>query len=236
MIEVRDLQVSYGGIRAVRSVDLTLAEGEFVAVVGRNGAGKSSLLRAIAGITDATGGAVHLDGRDVTALAADVRVRLGINLVPEGRGVFAPLTVEENLIAAGYRRRLDRTSMQGEIERVVERFPVLRERLRQQAGSLSGGEQQMLAVARGLMCTPRFLLVDEPSMGLAPLIVDELYELFDELRDGGLGVLVVEQYVPLALARSSRAYVLEKGEVEISGASKELAATAAVSDVYMSAT
>lgn len=227
------LEVSYGIVPALRGMSLCVGAGEAVAVLGRNGAGKTTTLRTLAGLMVPAGGKVVLDGRDVTHLPAEDRVGRGVSLVPEGRGIFPALTVEENLAMGAYHRRLSPRSSRREMEAVTERFPRLVERMSQPAGSLSGGEQQMLAVARGLMSRPRILLLDEPSLGLAPLVVDELYELLGALRSDGLTLLIVEQYVDLALEFADRAYVLDKGVSVLSGESAKLAESPELLDVYM---
>ncbi len=236
MLEVEDLHVSYGPLPAVRGVDLRIEEGEAIAVLGRNGAGKTTTLKCLAGLLPATSGRVRLDGRDITGVPAERRARLGVVLVPEGRGMFPDLSVRENLAMGAYHRRLSAGEMRSEIERVTEKFPRLTERLGQRAGSLSGGEQQMLAVARGLMSRPRLLLVDEPSLGLAPIIVEQLYELFAALRADGLTVLVVEQYVEVALGFADRAYVLDKGVVVLDGDAESLLASTELVEAYMTST
>ncbi|HVT77812.1 MAG TPA: ABC transporter ATP-binding protein [Acidimicrobiales bacterium] len=215
-------------------MDLAVGPGEAVAVLGRNGAGKSTTLKCIAGLLGAKKGSVLIDGEDTTRIPAERRASRGVALVPEGRGIFPRLTVRENLAMGAFHRHLRAHACADAIEAVTERFPRLRERLEQQAGSLSGGEQQMLALARGLMGEPRLLLVDEPSLGLAPVIVDQIYEQFAELRAEGLAVLVVEQYVEVALAFADRAYVLEKGRVAVSGDAAELAASPELVEVYLS--
>ena len=234
MLEVAGLHVSYGAIPAVRGLDLSIAEAEVVALLGRNGAGKTSTLKALAGLLPAARGAIHLAGRDVTVLRAEDRVPLGVALAPEGRGMFPQLSVRESLAMGAYHRRLGRSALAAEIERVTERFPRLRERMSQAAGSMSGGEQQMLAVARGLMAAPRLLMIDEPSLGLAPIVVEQLYELLSEVRADGITLLLVEQYVEVALGIADRAYVLDKGQVVLSGASDELLRSTELVDAYMS--
>jgi len=235
VLEVTGLHVSYGPVPAVRGVDLMVGAGEAVALLGRNGAGKTTTLRALAGLLPADRGTIRFDGEDIGAVPAERRVRCGIALVPEGRGMFPQLTVRENLAMGAYSRRLRPGEVGSEIERVTDHFPRLRERLKQSAGSLSGGEQQMLAVARGLMAAPRLLMLDEPSLGLAPVIVEQLYERFDTLRRDGLTILVVEQYVEVALAFVDRAYVLDKGLVALDGAAKDLAASPQLIEAYLSA-
>lgn len=234
MLEVRGLEVRYGAIPAVRGVDLDVGAAEVVALLGRNGAGKTSTLKALAGLMPVAAGEIRLRGDDVTNLRAEERVPLGIALSPEGRGMFPQLSVRENLAMGAYHRRLARPTMAAEIERVTERFPRLRERMSQTAGSLSGGEQQMLAVARGLMAAPLLLMIDEPSLGLAPIVVEQLYELLGEVRAEGITLLLVEQYVEVALGIADRAYVLDKGQVVLSGESADLLGSPELVDAYMS--
>lgn len=235
MLEVRDLHVSYGPVPAVRGIDLDVGDGEAVAVLGRNGAGKSTTLKCLAGLLPPERGSVVLEGQDVARVPAERRTGLGVALVPEGRGIFPQLTVRENLAMGGYHRRLSGRALSSEVSEVTDRFPRLAERLDQRAGSLSGGEQQMLALGRGLMSDPKLLLVDEPSLGLAPVVVEQLYALFADLRGEGQAILVVEQYVELALGFADRAYVLEKGQVAVSGDANELAASPELVEVYLSA-
>ncbi|MFZ6003227.1 MAG: ABC transporter ATP-binding protein [Actinomycetota bacterium] len=235
MLEVTGLHVSYGPVPAVRGVDMVIGAGEAVALLGRNGAGKTTTLRALAGLLPADRGIISFDSHNIGAMPAERRVRRGIALVPEGRGMFPQLTVRENLAMGAYGRRLRGSEISSEIDRVTDHFPRLRERLKQSAGSLSGGEQQMLAVARGLMAAPRLLMLDEPSLGLAPVIVEQLYEQFDKLRRDGLTILVVEQYVEVALGFVDRAYVLDKGVVALEGAAHELAASPELIEAYLSA-
>ena len=207
LLSVDDLHVSYGGIAALKGVSISIDDGELVAIVGPNGAGKSTLLRTIAGLNVPRQGSLLLRGKPPERLVAD-----GISLVPEGRHIFGSLTVEEN-IRLGATTRTGRLAVKTDIERMLSLFPILKARFRQRAGQLSGGEQQMLAIARALMAAPRLLLLDEPSLGLAPLIVDALYETFTELRTGGLTVLVVEQSIRRALRAADRAYVLHTGRI-----------------------
>jgi branched-chain amino acid transport system ATP-binding protein len=235
VINAEALEVSYGPVTAVRGIDLTVSDGEVVAVLGRNGAGKTTTLKALAGLLPVSDGTISLDGEDVTRLPADERVRRGLVLVPEGRGMFAELTVRENLVMGAFHRRLPRSRLGPDIDRATERFPRLLERLDQPAGSLSGGEQQMLAIARGLMSEPRVLMVDEPSLGLAPIIVELLYGLLADLAKGGLTLVIVEQYVQVALAIADRAYVLDKGVVALSGVAADLASSPELIDAYLSA-
>ena len=234
MISVEGLNVSYGPVTAVRGVDLAVGDGEIVVVLGRNGAGKTTTLKAMAGLLPATSGTIVLDGIDVTSEPAEDRVRRGLMLVPEGRGMFADLTVRENLLMGAYHRRQPRSRLRPDLDRVTERFPRLVERLDQTAGSLSGGEQQMLAVARGLMSGPKILMVDEPSLGLAPIVVEKLYELFHDLATSGLTLVIVEQYVQVALSIADRAYVLDKGVVALTGTARELSSSPELIDAYLS--
>lgn len=235
MLEVQDLHVSYGPVPAVRGIDLSVASGEAVALLGRNGAGKTTTLRALAGLLPPDKGTIAFEGSDIAAVPAERRVRLGIALVPEGRGMFPQLTVRENLAVGAYGRRLRAREVGSEVDRVTGHFPRLQERLKQSAGSLSGGEQQMLAVARGLMAAPRLLLLDEPSLGLAPVIIEQLYGQFASLQRDGLTILVVEQYVEVALGFVDRAYVLDKGLVALTGSAAELASSPGLVEAYLAA-
>jgi len=233
MISADGLSVSYGPVTAVRGVDLEVREGEVLAVLGRNGAGKTTTMKALAGLLPVSAGRITHDGADVTEMAAEDRVRRGIVLVPEGRGVFADLTVRENLIMGAYHRHKPARALGDDIEKVTERFPRLTERIDQRAGSLSGGEQQMLAIARGMMAEPSVLMIDEPSLGLAPVIVDHLYEFLGGLAATGITLVIVEQYVHVALGIADRAYVLDKGEVALEGSAAELRASPDLIDTYL---
>jgi branched-chain amino acid transport system ATP-binding protein len=213
LLAVRELSASYGDFQALSDVSLDVAEGQMVAVIGANGAGKSTLLRALAGALPASRGAVEFAGRHVTGLSAETRVGLGLVLVPEGRRIFPSLSVEENLRVGAYRGRPGPWTL----ERVQALFPILRERRRAPGTNLSGGEQQMLAVGRGLMANPRLLLVDEISLGLAPLIVRRLYEALATIRAEGTTLIVVEQDVSQVLALAQRVYCLRKGAVSLEG-------------------
>lgn len=234
LLEAHDLHVSYGRVPAVRGVDLCVADGEAVALLGRNGAGKTSTLRALAGLMPLESGTITYDGAPITGLTAEERVRIGLALVPEGRGVFPGLTVRENLLLGAHHRRLRVSRASTELERAVETFPALTDRMSQKAGSLSGGEQQMLVIARAMMSQPRLLLVDEPSLGLAPVIVERLYELMEQLKSTGMTLIVVEQYVEIALGFADRAYVLDKGRVAVSGPSDQLATSDQIAETYLS--
>ena len=231
MLKVTDLHVSYGNIVALRGVSLELAEGEIVAVIGPNGAGKSTLLLTIAGVVRAKQGQVRLGDASVLGIAPEVLASRGVALVPEGRHIFGSLTVAEN-IALGATPRRDRQAVAADIERALDMFPILRERYRQRAGKLSGGEQQMLAIARALLARPKLLLLDEPSLGLAPLVVRQVYEAIFELKRQGMTILVVEQSVHRAVAAADRAYVMNSGQIAMSGRSSELHGTAAFDAAY----
>jgi branched-chain amino acid transport system ATP-binding protein len=231
LLELRRVEARYGGLQALNGINLSVGEGEVVAVLGANGAGKTTTLRAISG-TVRTSGELLFSGSRLPRRPEAV-ARAGVAHVPEGRGTFMELTVEENLRLGAYVRR-DRAGVKADQERVFERFPILAERRRQAAGSLSGGEQQQLALARALMQRPRLLLLDEPSLGLAPMLVAELFRVIGELnQEEGLSVLVVEQNATLALSASSRAYVLEVGRVAVAGTSDELRRNESVRRSYL---
>ncbi len=219
LLQVERLQVRYGQIAAVVDASLEVDRGEIVALLGPNGAGKSTLLRAIGGLLRAASGQVSFDGRDITRIRGDLVARRGISLVPEGRGIFPALSVEDNLRMGGYWAA---DEYRERLARVDEYFPVLARRRRQQAGSLSGGEQQQLAVGRALMAQPRLLMLDEMSLGLAPRVVAELFEILRRINRDGTAVLIVEQRVPQALALAQRVYVMQRGTVVLSGSSAEV--------------
>jgi len=226
LLSVDDLYVSYGKITAVRGLSLTVGEGEIVALLGPNGAGKSTALRAISGMQPPGSGRVTLCGRRVDRWSSDRIARLGLSLVPEGRGLFSELTVEENLRMGAF--QADGPQVRQRVDEVCQTFPVLGERLRQRAGTLSGGEQQQLAIARAMVSAPRLLVIDEMSLGLAPLVVAELYRKVEEINRAGTSILLVEQQVALALTIAKRAYFLERGAVIMEGAADQFAgATAA---------
>ncbi|HYN79330.1 MAG TPA: ABC transporter ATP-binding protein [Lamprocystis sp. (in: g-proteobacteria)] len=234
MLEVKGMAVHYGGIRAVKGIDLVVDEGEVVCLIGANGAGKTTSLRALAGLLPAAGGSIHYAGADVTALPVHLRARLGISLVPEGRGVFPRLTVEENLRMGAYFRN-DRPGISADLERVYGLFPRLLERSAQTGGTLSGGEQQLLAIARALMSRPRLLLLDEPSMGLAPLAVQKVFETIRLIAAEGMTLLLVEQNARLALESSRRGYVLEGGRIVHQDQAQALLASPKVRAAYLGA-
>ncbi|KXB31109.1 ABC transporter ATP-binding protein [Dechloromonas denitrificans] len=221
MLEVTGLHVAYGGIQAVRSITFHVKEGELVALIGANGAGKTSTLKAIARVIDAVGGDVHFCGEKISRLPPHDIIRKGIALVPEGRGVFPRLTVAENL-AMGAFVRDDKAEIAADIEKMYAYFPRLKERETQLAGTLSGGEQQMLAIGRALMSRPKLLLLDEPSMGLAPIMVQKIFEVVRAVAAEGMTTLLIEQNAKLALEVSQRAYVMESGEVTLHGESAQL--------------
>ncbi|MEK7820015.1 MAG: ABC transporter ATP-binding protein [Pseudomonadota bacterium] len=231
MLEVRALSASYGPVRALDGVDLTVAAGELVALVGANGAGKTTLLRTLSGLLPAGGGSVTFDGEAITNASPERRVRLGITQVPEGRQVFTALSIEDNLRLGAYTRR--REEAQDALARVYALFPVLRERGDALAGDLSGGQQQMLAIGRALMARPRLLLLDEPSMGLAPQVVDEIFDVILGLRRSGTTVLLVEQNAPMALSIADRAYVIESGRLVMEGTGAALLQNDQIQRVYL---
>jgi branched-chain amino acid transport system ATP-binding protein len=218
---VRGLEVAYGEIRAVQGVDLEVGRGELVCLIGANGAGKTTTLKALAGMLAPAGGTVHFDGERIDGRPAHELVRRGIALVPEGRGIFARLTVEENLRLGAYARR-DAPGVRADLDRVLALFPRLAERRRQAAGTLSGGEQQMLAIGRALMSRPRLLLLDEPSMGLAPILVQRIFAIVRDIAAEGVTLLLVEQNARLALGLAARAYVMESGRMALAGAARAL--------------
>jgi branched-chain amino acid transport system ATP-binding protein len=217
VLEAHDVTVSYGRVQALAGVTLHVAPGELVTLLGPNGAGKTTTLRVLSGLALASEGSIRLDDSDVTGRSAEEIASRGVAHIPEGRGIFPRLSVEQNLLVGLYTRRRQRLNRGAELDTVLEHFPALRERLGLRAGVLSGGEQQMLALARALVGKPRLLLVDEPSHGLAPATAADLFALFDRLRNAGLGILVVEQHAALALRRADRAYVLQKGRITYEG-------------------
>jgi branched-chain amino acid transport system ATP-binding protein len=231
LLEIENLASHYGRIPALRGVALEVAEGELVTLVGANGAGKTTLLRAISGVQRATRGRIRFAGRDITAAAPEQRVRLGIAQVPEGRQVFGPLTVEDNLRLGAYTR--PRKEVAESLREAFARFPMLAERRNQPAGTLSGGQQQMLAIGRALMARPRLLLLDEPSMGLAPLVVEDIFRTVQALKKAGVTILLVEQNAYTALAIADRSYVMETGEIVLSGTGAALLADEKVKAAYL---
>jgi branched-chain amino acid transport system ATP-binding protein len=230
LLEVKGLEVRYGGIAAVKGVDLEVAQGELVCLIGANGAGKTSTLKAIARLLPASAGTLRYDGADIGAAAVYQLPRRGLIMVPEGRGIFPRLTVQENLAMGAYARG------GGDPQSQFDRFPRLKERRHQIAGTLSGGEQQMLAMARALMGQPRLLLLDEPSMGLAPMMVMKIFEIIDDIARQGMTILLVEQNAKLALEVASRGYVMESGSVVLAGESRNLLADSRVREAYLGET
>ena len=234
LLELKDLTVSYGRIEAVRGISLTVEEGELVTLIGANGAGKTTTMRAISGIRPLSRGSVWFDGADISRMKAHERVIAGIVQAPEGRGVFPGMTVVENLEMGAYARAFKTKAEHDEtLDRVFTLFPRLQERRSQVGGTLSGGEQQMLAIGRALMARPRLLLLDEPSMGLAPMMIQTIFRTITEINDAGSTILLVEQNAQQALSRSHRAYILETGEVITTGVGKDLLADPAVKQAYL---
>jgi branched-chain amino acid transport system ATP-binding protein len=234
LLEVSGARASYGAIEALAGVSLTVGEGEVVTLIGSNGAGKSTTLRAICGLTPPVAGTVTFAGEDITAVPADEIVTRGIALSPEGRRCFPRMTVRENLDLGAYRRQR-RTEVADDMERVFTLFPRLQERAGQKAGTLSGGEQQMLAIGRALMARPRLLLLDEPSLGIAPIGVQRIYQTIGEIHRSGMAILLVEQNAHRALDAASRGYVLETGRVVLAGDSAELRSDSRVREAYLGA-
>ena len=234
MLSIRGLCVNYGHVEALRGIDLEAREGEVTAIIGSNGAGKTSTLMAISGLAPITGGSIFLADRQISGMAPHFITRLGIAHVLEGRQIFADQTVEDNLLLGGYTKLPgQRARVKELVERELDRFPVLRTRRAQFAGTLSGGEQQMLALSRGLMLEPRLILMDEPSMGLAPLVIQIIAQTIRGLRKEGATILLVEQMASVALELANRAYVLENGRVKLSGSGAELADNAEVRKAYL---
>lgn len=232
MLKVENLHINYGFIEAVKGIYFTVNDGEIVALIGANGAGKTTTMHALSGLIKAKSGSIVLDGKDITKVPANKIVGLGLIQVPEGRHVFASQTVLENLTLGAYLCK-DKKLIEANLNHVFELFPRLKERQKQLAGTLSGGEQQMLAMGRALMSNPKVLLLDEPSMGLSPLLVKEIFAIIKEINDNGTTVFVVEQNAKMALEIAHRAYVMETGKIVLSGTGKELLASDAVSKAYL---
>lgn len=232
MLKVEDINVYYGNIHALKGVSLEINEGEIVTLIGANGAGKSTLLKTISGLLKPKQGKIVFEGKQIAGKAAQTIVKQGISHVPEGRRVFANMTVGENLELGAYLRK-DKKGIKQDMEMVYDLFPRLLERLKQQAGTLSGGEQQMLAMGRALMAKPRLLLLDEPSMGLAPLLVKTIFRIIEEINVSGTTVLLVEQNANLALSIADRAYVMETGRIVLSGNAEELTSSEKVKMAYL---
>jgi len=221
LLEVRDLAVNYGVIKAVKGISFDVEEGEVIALIGANGAGKTTTLQTLSGLLQPVAGTITFDGKDLAKVAGDKRVGLGMAQVPEGRRVFAELSVYKNLMLGAYSRK-DKNGIQQTLEEVYKRFPRLEERKNQMAGTLSGGEQQMLATARALMSAPKLILMDEPSMGLSPLLVSEIFDIIRDINENGTTVLLVEQNAKKALEIADRAYVLETGNIVMEGSASEI--------------
>ena len=234
MLEIKDLNVFYGAIHALKGVSLTVHDGELVSLIGANGAGKTTTLHTISGLLHAASGSMLLDGTDLQKVAPNTIISLGLSHVPEGRHVFARMSVEENLRMGAYILK-DQKKIAENMEKVYAHFPRLKERRRQLAGTLSGGEQQMLATGRALMTDPKMVLMDEPSMGLSPILVKEIFAIIEELHRSGITILLVEQNAKMALAISDRAYVLETGTISMEGRAADLAADDRVRKAYLGA-
>ena len=232
LLEVRDLQVSYGGIRAVQGASLALHAGELVSLIGANGAGKTTLLKAVTGLLAPAAGSVWLDGQPLDRVEAWQRVSQGLVMVPEGRGIFARMSIEENLRMGAYLRR-DAQQVEADLAGVYQRFPRLKERRQQLAGTLSGGEQQMVAIGRALLARPRVLLLDEPSMGLSPLMVDAIFDVVRDIAAQGVTILLVEQNAHRALQMASRGYVMDSGRITLAGPAQQLLDDPKVREAYL---
>jgi branched-chain amino acid transport system ATP-binding protein len=233
LLTVTDLEVTYGPVKAVKRISFSVKAGELVTLIGANGAGKTSTLNAIMGLVPLAGGQISFNGADLARTPVERKASMGIGISPEGRRVFGDLTVRENLVAGGM--ILSRSRCNEQVENVTTRFPILRERIDQEAGTLSGGEQQMLAIARALMVSPNFLILDEPSLGLAPKIVSQVFALIHELNQEGMSILLVEQNVRKSLAIAHRAYVLELGNVVREGDAKDLSQDKKILEAYLGA-
>ncbi|MER7005760.1 ABC transporter ATP-binding protein [Dactylosporangium sp. NPDC000555] len=232
LLELDNVSLLYGRIQALHGISLAVEEGEVVALIGANGAGKSTTMRAISGLRPIHGGAIRFNGEDISRLRSDLRVVRGIGQSPEGRGLFPGMTVRENLEMGAYTRR-DAAGIREDMERVLNLFPRLRERIKQPGGTLSGGEQQMVAVGRALMTRPKLLLLDEPSMGLAPMLIQQIFSIITEINQQGTTILLVEQNAQQALSRAHRAYVLETGRIVKAGSGADLLHDPAVAEAYL---
>lgn len=232
MLEINNLNVHFGVIHALKGISLKVEEGEIVTLIGANGAGKTTTLRTISGLKKPTSGTIFFNGNDITSASAQDRVRMGISLSPEGRRIFSSLTVLENLELGAYLRR-DKAEIKKDISIVYERFPILKDRRKQAAGTLSGGEQQMLAIGRALMSKPKLLCLDEPSMGLAPLLVQEIFDIIRDINQKGTTILLVEQNASMALQIANRAYVMETGTIPLSGTGADLMRSEDIKKAYL---
>ncbi len=234
ILDLKGLNVRYGAVEAVRGIDLNIQQGEIVALLGANGAGKSSTMNAVVGLEPVASGQIMFEGRDITNQPAEVSAQSGLTLSPEGRRVFGTLSVEDNLTMGAY-TRTDAAAILAAKERVFDLFPILQERRTQYAGTLSGGQQQMLAIGRALMCEPKLLLLDEPSLGLAPMIVEQVFELIAKLRDQGVTIFLVEQNVAGALNIADRAYLMSSGKIVGAGTAAEMRTSGALTETFMGA-
>ena len=232
MLEVKDLQVYYGVIQALKGISFEVNQGEVIALIGANGAGKTTTLQTLTGIIPSKAGKISFEGKDITKTPAHKIVEMGMAHVPEGRRVFADMTVYENLLMGAHHRK-DKNEIAQSLENVYKRFPRLKERKNQRAGTLSGGEQQMLAMGRALMSKPRIILMDEPSMGLSPIFVNEIFDIIKEVSEGGTTVLLVEQNAKKALSIADRAYVMETGNITLSGKAEDLLNNESVQKAYL---
>ncbi|WP_410549675.1 ABC transporter ATP-binding protein [Arthrobacter sp. SIMBA_036] len=232
MLELKNVSVHYGRIQAIHDMSFKVDEGEIVSLIGANGAGKTTTMRTVSGLLNPSSGSITFAGQDITRMKAHIRVIRGISQAPEGRGIFPGMTVMENLDMGSYGRK-DRSVVANDLERVFDLFPRLKERAKQFGGTMSGGEQQMLAIGRALMSNPKLLLLDEPSMGLAPQFIRQIFKIITEINKQGTTVLLVEQNANQALARAHRAFVLETGEITHSGTGKDLLANPAIKEAYL---
>ena len=232
MLEITNLHVHFGVIHAIKGISLKVSDGEIVTLIGANGAGKTTTLRTISGLKKPTEGTIFFNGQDITNMSAQERVALGISQVPEGRRVFSTMTVLENLELGAYLRK-DKDGIAKDLKMVFERFPILEKRKKQAAGTLSGGEQQMLAMGRALMSRPKLLCLDEPSMGLAPLLVQEIFDIIKDINEKGTTVLLVEQNANMALQIAHRAYIMETGRITLSGTGEELLQSDEIKKAYL---
>jgi branched-chain amino acid transport system ATP-binding protein len=235
LLKLDDVHVAYGGIKAVKGISIDVNAGELVTLIGANGAGKTTTLKSIVGLLQPASGRIVYDGQDIAGVASHLIAQRGLSLVPEGRGVFPGLTIEENMRMGAYHRR-DKQGIADDLDKAFARFPRLKERAKQTAGTLSGGEQQMLAISRALMSRPKLLLLDEPSMGLAPIMVQKIFEVVREVAASGVTILLIEQNAKLALQVSHRAYVMDGGLITLSGESKSLLSDPNVREAYLGET
>jgi branched-chain amino acid transport system ATP-binding protein len=232
MLTVKNLQVNYGSVQALKDISIEVKQGEIVTLIGSNGAGKSTLLKTISGLIRPKQGSITFEGKDLTSIPPEKIVSIGISHVPEGRKIFSGMTVMENLRIGAYQRK-DKKGIEKDLEEVFSLFPILKDRKNQDAGTLSGGEQQMLAISRALLAKPKLIILDEPSLGLAPVIIDKVFEFIEKIRDTGITILLVEQNANLALEVSERAYVLETGEIKLTGESSELLKDEQIMKAYL---